>query len=331
MPRFSPARAARAGSGHLHSRRRGHRVQTLCAMPSPGRIGAVQPLELRRPEATCWPDCRAHRAPGDAAVASGLRARNVAGERRLSDREVDILRRWHEQGAPEGDAIDLPPLPTFASGWQLGQPDLVVTLRQPYQLRADGAEVWRNFVMPVSVQETRFVRSSGTPTGQPAGRPPRDHGGGPDAVLSTSRCPGRRGRLRGHGIGRCAAARGPSRRMDAGNGAVPGSRDRHGGSNQVDDPCFELHMMPSGKFESVQPQIGLHSANAPPTGPSMVLLRLDGDHQLDIPAGARDFVAADRFEVAGRSAGFLRCIPTRTSWLAPWKRTRRCPMDASNR
>jgi tetratricopeptide (TPR) repeat protein len=64
-----------------------------------------------------------------------------------------------------------------------------------------------------------------------------------------------------------------------------------------DDLVLQLHMTPSGKPESVQPQIGLHFAKAPPTGPSMVLLRLDADHQLDIPAGVPDFVVTDRFEL----------------------------------
>src|SRR5262245_18047690 len=65
-----------------------------------------------------------------------------AGERRLSDDDVARLRRWYEQGALEGDPADLPSAPAFADGWQLGQPDLVVTLANRYVLRANGPEVW---------------------------------------------------------------------------------------------------------------------------------------------------------------------------------------------
>ena len=32
-----------------------------------------------------------------------------------------------QQGEPEGNAADLPRAPQFVEGWQLGQPDLVVT------------------------------------------------------------------------------------------------------------------------------------------------------------------------------------------------------------
>jgi Tfp pilus assembly protein PilF len=64
-----------------------------------------------------------------------------------------------------------------------------------------------------------------------------------------------------------------------------------------DDLVLQLHMTPSGKVESVQPQVGLYFAQTPPVGSPMFLLRLDADEQIDIPAGAREFVATDRFEL----------------------------------
>src|SRR5437764_83399 len=47
-------------------------------------------------------------------------------ERRMSDADVRTLARWAEAGAPEGDPRDLPAMPQFPEGWQLGTPDLVV-------------------------------------------------------------------------------------------------------------------------------------------------------------------------------------------------------------
>ncbi|MGE0705676.1 MAG: alkyl hydroperoxide reductase, partial [Vicinamibacterales bacterium] len=82
-----------------------------------------------------------------------------AGERRLTDEQIAMISSWVEQGAVEGDAADLPPLPALPEGWRLGQPDLVVTLPSPYTLQADGADVWRNFVMPVDVDSGRYVRT----------------------------------------------------------------------------------------------------------------------------------------------------------------------------
>src|SRR5437870_2289109 len=61
-------------------------------------------------------------------------------------------------GAVEGDPRDLPLPPRWIEGWQLGAPDLVVTLPQPYVLQADGSDVSRVFVFPVPVNGTRYVK-----------------------------------------------------------------------------------------------------------------------------------------------------------------------------
>src|SRR5258706_4187349 len=49
------------------------------------------------------------------------------GHRHLSDAQIDVLERWASEGTIEGDPADLPPVPTFPSGWQLGTPDLIVS------------------------------------------------------------------------------------------------------------------------------------------------------------------------------------------------------------
>ena len=44
----------------------------------------------------------------------------------LTHAEIAILTAWAEAGAPRGDPKDLPPPPTFAEGWKLGPPDLIL-------------------------------------------------------------------------------------------------------------------------------------------------------------------------------------------------------------
>src|SRR5262245_27592446 len=61
---------------------------------------------------------------------------DFAGAHRLSEREIDTIQRWVESGAPEGERSALPTVPRLAQGWRLGQPDLVVTLPDPYVLAA---------------------------------------------------------------------------------------------------------------------------------------------------------------------------------------------------
>jgi hypothetical protein len=46
-----------------------------------------------------------------------------------------------------------------SSGWPLGEPDLVVQPPRPYDLEAGGSDVYRYFVMPTNLKETRYVRA----------------------------------------------------------------------------------------------------------------------------------------------------------------------------
>ena len=81
------------------------------------------------------------------------------GERRLSEEQIATLREWAKAGAPEGDAKDLPATPKFAEGWALGEPDLVVKMTEPYTLAAEGKDVFRVFVIPLNLEEDKYVRA----------------------------------------------------------------------------------------------------------------------------------------------------------------------------
>src|SRR5258705_11068011 len=77
------------------------------------------------------------------------------GSRRLSDEQIGVIQDWAEGGMPEGDARDLPAPPSFTPGWQLGKPDLVVSMPRAFAMPADGPDVFRNFVLPVSIKGRR--------------------------------------------------------------------------------------------------------------------------------------------------------------------------------
>jgi mono/diheme cytochrome c family protein len=78
-------------------------------------------------------------------------------ERRLSDAEIALIARWADAGAPEGDPADLPAAPKFPDGWQLGTPDLVVKMAKPFTVPAAGRDVYRCFVIPLNLDEDRYV------------------------------------------------------------------------------------------------------------------------------------------------------------------------------
>src|SRR5262245_30111 len=46
-------------------------------------------------------------------------------DRRLQQKDLDTIVAWIDGGAPEGNPIDMPPPPKFATGWQIGEPDQI--------------------------------------------------------------------------------------------------------------------------------------------------------------------------------------------------------------
>jgi hypothetical protein len=78
-------------------------------------------------------------------------------ERRLTDREIALVKTWADAGAPEGKAADLPPQPKFPSGWRLGTPDLVVSVPVRYTVPADGPDIFQHFVMPLNLVKNETV------------------------------------------------------------------------------------------------------------------------------------------------------------------------------
>jgi hypothetical protein len=79
--------------------------------------------------------------------------------RRLTDAQIATLHEWVKQGMPEGDPNRAPKLPDFPAGWQLGKPDLIVSLAQAYQIPASGADIYRDFVIPIGLPEDKWIRA----------------------------------------------------------------------------------------------------------------------------------------------------------------------------
>jgi hypothetical protein len=80
------------------------------------------------------------------------------GQHPLTSADIHLIQQWVDEGAAEGDPRDMPAPRTWTEEWQLGKPDVVVTLPQAYTLPAEGTDVFHIFVLPIPVDGTRFVR-----------------------------------------------------------------------------------------------------------------------------------------------------------------------------
>lgn len=215
-------------------------------------------------------------------------------ERRLTDEQIATIQKWHAAGEPEGDPADLPSLPKFADGWQLGEPDLVVSLPQSYALAAEGPDVYRNFVIPTPVNETRFVRALEfhpknksvhhvrillDATRQSRRLDEQDAEPGFAGMTVPAKFP--TGHMLTWGPGRM-----PTKEPDGLEWILPGG----------DDLVLQIHMQRSGKLELIEPEIGLCFTNRPPAKtPYRVGLLSE---LIDIPAGEKNYVVERTIDLA---------------------------------
>ena len=89
--------------------------------------------------------------------------------RRLSDHQVALLAAWSENGAPRGDAGDAVPVPARPdSKWRLGEPDLVLRMPEPFDVPADGEDIYRYFVIPSGFTGDKVVTALEFSPGDPA-------------------------------------------------------------------------------------------------------------------------------------------------------------------
>jgi hypothetical protein len=82
-----------------------------------------------------------------------------ANERRLNPDQINLIEQWVSEGSGEGEPRDLPDLPKWTEEWHLGSPDLVLQLPEAYALGPEGNDLYRNFVIPIPVNDRRYVQA----------------------------------------------------------------------------------------------------------------------------------------------------------------------------
>lgn len=219
-----------------------------------------------------------------------------ADEMRLPQGQIELIQRWIDQGAVEGKAADLPSPPRFAEGWQLGPPDLVLTAEKPLVLSPQGTDTYWNFVFRLPIQETKWVKAVEI---RPGDKRYVHHA---NILVDRSESMRARETEPGAGFGGMEI-RIESQVFDPDShllfwkpGTVP-YVEPDGMALRLDkgtDLILNTHLQPSGKTEMIQPSIGLYFTSKPATKRPM-LLQLENDLQLDIPAGDKNFVVTDEF------------------------------------
>jgi len=224
---------------------------------------------------------------------------DFSDERRLTAGEIQMIKDWVSQGAPEGNPSETPPLPKFAEGWQLGPPDLIVDAPNGYTLSASGPDVYWNFIIPVALEKMRYVRAVEI---RPGDKRIVHHA---NLYVDRARSARRQETAAGQGFpGMDVVIDRPLSEPDDGHFLFwkPGGApyvEPEGFAWRLDpgnDLVLNAHLRPTGKPEQVRPTIGLYFTDQPQEKFPM-LVNLEHDGALDIPPGNSDFLVSDDFRL----------------------------------
>jgi len=214
----------------------------------------------------------------------------------LTPEEIALFQKWVEAGMPEGVPATLPPVPHFNPGWHLGEPDLILHTDSSLEVPASGSDVYWNFIFRLPLEKTRWVKAIEI---RPGERRLVHHA---NLIVDRSQSSRRQEKSPGSGF--------PGMELQIESEAFdpdghflfwkPGTipePEPQGMALRLDpgnDLVLNAHLQPSGKAEKIRPAIGIYfSAEAATKFP--LLLQLENDRKLDIPAGDENFLVTDEF------------------------------------
>ncbi|MEM7048158.1 MAG: redoxin domain-containing protein [Acidobacteriota bacterium] len=246
-------------------------------------------------------------------------------ERFLTSRQLDLLEAWDQAGAPRGESAKELPAPTFeTSEWPLGEPDLVLTMADTYEVPADGADIYRYFVLPLGLLRDQVVVAMDFQPGDPSvvhhcnffvdysGRAREFDSRDPEPGFSVFGTGGFMSYDGANALGAWAPGVGPYRLPEGRGFDLP-----RGG-----DVVLEVHYHPTGKAARDQSSIAFYFAKGPvKRGVSGLMVgTLDvevpaGDAaywrkvSMDVPADMQLVDIAPHMHYLGREARVLAVLP----------------------
>ncbi len=79
-------------------------------------------------------------------------------EKVLSADEIAMVAAWADNGCEMGDTSKAPKPPEFTVGSQVGKPDLVIKLREPFKIKGNGKDLFLLMRVPYEIPKDTFVR-----------------------------------------------------------------------------------------------------------------------------------------------------------------------------
>ncbi len=186
---------------------------------------------------------------------------------RLSDEEKQTLYDWVDNGCPKGDDKDLPEPRKFVEGWQIGEPDQIVYMRdEPYKVPAEGVVEYQFFSVDPGWKTDKWIAAT---EARPGNRGVVHH-----IIVFVEPKNGGGGLARSGGIGGYAPGMTP-------NISPPGSAVFVPAGAKL---VFQLHYTPNGSPQEDRSMVGIKFAD-PKTVKKAVRGGVVGDPSFVIPPG----------------------------------------------
>jgi hypothetical protein len=85
---------------------------------------------------------------------------HFSNDRSLTDPEIALIAKWVDAGAPEGNPADMPRPRQFpdADTWQIGKPDLIVSLPRDIIVKAKAPDQWPDILVDPKLTEDRYIQ-----------------------------------------------------------------------------------------------------------------------------------------------------------------------------
>jgi hypothetical protein len=211
----------------------------------------------------------------------------------LAPQEIAALVAWANANAPEGNPPDAPPAPKWTEGWNIPQPDRIITMPKPVALPAAGDVEYTYEIVPTKFTKDEWIQMSEV---RPSSRENVHH-----AVVYIRLPDSKWLRTAPIGIPFTAADLTDEESQHGAHWTdadillvyAPGSSPDQWPAGMAkfvpagSDLIFQMHYTTHGRATSDQTSIGIVFAKEPPKQ-RVLTLQLTNDHFV-IPPGADDF------------------------------------------
>jgi hypothetical protein len=91
-----------------------------------------------------------------------------SNDRSMPQADIDTLVSWADSGAQAGDPKDAPKPLEWVDGWQIGKPDMIISMPAAFNVPASGTIDYQYIVIPTGFTEDKYIKMAEARPGNPA-------------------------------------------------------------------------------------------------------------------------------------------------------------------